>query len=65
MPVCAAIRGRLAAPYPPLWAKIQQRLCEIVVCPLPSKALRAGRKIRRLADERTCVVRLTGPICLP
>ena len=65
MPVCAAIRGRSAAPYPPLWARIRRRLCEVVVCPLPSRALRAGRKIRRLAHERNCVVRLTGPICLP
>jgi hypothetical protein len=48
----AAIRGRLAAQHPPLWAKIQQSLCDIVVCPLPSGTIRTGRKIRRLVDER-------------
>jgi phenylacetate-CoA ligase len=48
----AAIRGRLAARYPPLWAKTQQRLCDIAVCLLPSGSLRTGRKIRRLVDER-------------
>ena len=48
----AAIRDRLAARYPPLWAKTQQRLCDIAVCLLPSGSLRTGRKIRRLVDER-------------
>ena len=48
----AAIRARVAARYPPLWAKTQQRLCDIVVCLLPPGTLRTGRKIRRLVDER-------------
>ena len=48
----AAIRARVAAQYPPLWAKTQQRLCDIVVCLLPPGTLRTGRKIRRLVDER-------------
>jgi phenylacetate-CoA ligase len=50
--VDAAIRARLAATFPPLWAKTQQRLCDIVVCLLPPGTLRTGRKIRRLVDER-------------
>jgi phenylacetate-CoA ligase len=48
----AAIRARLAARYPPLWAKTQQRLCDIAVCLLAPGTLRTGRKIRRLVDER-------------
>jgi hypothetical protein len=48
----AAIRARVAARYPPLWAKTQQRLCDIVVRLLPAGSLRTGRKIRRLVDER-------------
>ena len=48
----AAIRARLATRYPALWAKVQQRLCDVVVCLLPSGILRTGRKIRRLVDER-------------
>ena len=50
--VDAAIRVRVAARYPPLWAKTQQGLCDIVVCLLPPGTLRTGRKIRRLVDER-------------
>jgi phenylacetate-CoA ligase len=52
--VDASIRERLAARYPPLWAKTQQRLCDIVVCLVPPGTLRRGRKIRRLVDERGC-----------
>jgi hypothetical protein len=48
----AAIRARVAADYPPLWAKTRQGLCDIVVCLLPPGSLRTGRKIRRLVDER-------------
>ena len=48
----AAIRARVAADYPPLWAKTQQGLCDIAVCLLPPGRLRTGRKIRRLVDER-------------
>lgn len=50
--VDAEIRGRLAARYPPLWAKTQQRLCDIRVTVVPPGTLRRGRKIRRLVDER-------------
>ncbi len=50
--VGAAIRTRVAERHPALWAKIQQRLCDIVVCLLPPGTLRTGRKIRRLVDER-------------
>jgi len=48
----AGIRARLAARYPPLWAKTQQGLCDIAVALVPPGTLRAGRKIRRLVDER-------------
>lgn len=47
-----AIRTRVAARHPPLWAKTQHGLCDIVVCLLPPGTLRTGRKIRRLVDER-------------
>ncbi len=50
--VDAAIRARVAERHPPLWAKTQQRLCDIVVCMLPPGTLRTGRKLRRLVDER-------------
>ena len=48
----AAIRARLAERYPPLWAKVQQRLCDVAVRRLPPGSLRTGRKLRRLVDER-------------
>jgi phenylacetate-CoA ligase len=48
----AGIRARLAARYPPLWAKTQQQLCDIAVSVVPLGSLRTGRKIRRLVDER-------------
>ena len=48
----AEIRARLAARYPPLWAKTQQQLCDIAVSIVPPGSLRTGRKIRRLVDER-------------
>ncbi len=50
--VDAAIRARVAERYPPLWAKTQQRLCDVVVSMLPPGTLRTGRKLRRLVDER-------------
>jgi phenylacetate-CoA ligase len=50
--VDATIRARLAARYPPLWAKTQQQLCDIVVTVVAPGTLRRGRKIRRLVDER-------------
>ena len=48
----AHIRGRLAEGYPPLWAKTQQQMCDIVVRFVPPGTLRTDRKLRRLVDER-------------
>ncbi len=50
--VDGAIRSRLAARHPPLWAKTQQGMCDIAVSLVPPGTLRTGRKIRRLVDER-------------
>jgi len=47
-----AIRARLAAQYPSLWAKTRQTLCDVVVRAAPPGSLRTGRKLRRLVDER-------------
>ena len=46
------IRTRLARRYPPLAAKINQRMCDIEIRLVPPGSLRKGRKIRRLVDER-------------
>ncbi len=47
-----AIRARLASRYPPLWAKTQQRFCDVIVRLVAPGTLRTGRKIHRLVDER-------------
>lgn len=47
-----AIRARLAAQHPALWARTRQRLCDILVRLAPPGSLRTGRKLRRLVDER-------------
>lgn len=46
------IRRRLAERYPALWAKTQQQMCDVEVRFVAAGALRKGRKLRRLVDER-------------
>ncbi|HTX52707.1 MAG TPA: hypothetical protein VMD08_04820 [Candidatus Baltobacteraceae bacterium] len=46
------ISRRLAERYPPLWAKVEQQMCDIRIRLVPPGTLRTGRKIRRLVDER-------------
>jgi phenylacetate-CoA ligase len=46
------IVARLAERYPPLWAKTQRQMCDVVARLVPPGTLRLGRKIRRLVDER-------------
>jgi phenylacetate-CoA ligase len=48
----ARIRANLAEHHPRLWAKTEQRLCDIRVRLVSPGSLRSGRKIRRLVDER-------------
>lgn len=48
----AAIRGRLAAQHPALWAKVVQGMSDLEVRYVAPRSLRSGRKIRRLVDER-------------
>jgi phenylacetate-CoA ligase len=48
----AHVTARLAERYPPLWAKTQQRLCDVRIRFVSPGSLRTGRKIRRLVDER-------------
>ncbi len=50
--VGARIRQQLSERYPALWAKTQQRMCEIQVRMYAPGTLRTGRKLRRLVDER-------------
>lgn len=51
-PIIRHIHQRLARQYPPLWAKLQQRMCDIQVRIQPAGSVRSGRKLRRLVDER-------------
>lgn len=51
-PIVSHIHQRLARQYPPLWAKFQQRMCDIDVRLERPGSLRTGRKLRRLVDER-------------
>ena len=48
----AAIRSRLAARHPALWAKTERRFCDVAVRAASPGSLRTGRKLRRLVDER-------------
>ena len=51
-PILSHLQERLAQRYPPLWAKTQQRMCDIEVRLEAPGSLRTGRKLRRLVDER-------------
>jgi phenylacetate-CoA ligase len=57
------IRHRLAERYPALWVKVQHQMCDLTFRFKPPGTLRAGRKLRRLADERDLVSRMTNNKC--
>jgi phenylacetate-CoA ligase len=50
--VDAEIRRRLAERHPALWAKVEQKMSDLVVRWAAPGTVRSGRKIRRLVDER-------------